>query len=305
MCLLAMSIVASVFILGGEATLAQDPTPTHAPEALNPDLCTQLSGDVRVVRGQVEVLIEANLTIIGQESCGERGEEAEGAVETQRYVVGRTVVGEDGSYKITGRLDAAVQPGAHRVIVSLGDGRTEFIRPIIVVATFAVAAAAPTPEPDPPRAGRNIVLLLAWGLALIAFGTLLVIAIVRGVRRSSTRVAATTTAPAPSGDEGPVSGSRLSRPSRAGRGLLPPPEPDVPPHEDPVPPLGSEPEADPVTSPLLEPDEQLPEELPRRVPPPLLFADDDFSEAERGGEDVLDEDLWSPRKLPDDQHRRY
>ena len=170
--LFSLGVLGCSLVLFADVARAQDgyePIPT---------VCAELSGDVTIRDGRIEVQFEGRLTISGGPGCAFPGEGVASTVRSDPVLLGQTTAAADGSYAISARLPSSVLPGDHTVVVDFGEGRAQVVRPITVVHATQVLGTTATASPagtgaQLPRTGGDLAMLVVWGLVLVATGTLL------------------------------------------------------------------------------------------------------------------------------------
>jgi hypothetical protein len=174
-------------------------TPVYPPVPLPAAVCAFLSGDVRVSGGEIQVLLRGHIQINGASGCALADESVAASVLSTPVQIGQTTALQNGAYAIDATLPAGIGLGSHQLIVDFGDGRAEVVQPIRVVAAFvlgstttaAATTAATTASGSSggtlPRTGRDIAMLVLWGLAMLTAGTLLVVSTWRRFRVTPVR----------------------------------------------------------------------------------------------------------------------
>lgn len=152
------------------------PRPTGRPSDAS---CLVVSGQtpdgVRANRAQYQ----GELFLQGRAGCAAPHGDVSFTVESDPVVLGSTQAFEDGSYRATFTLPAAVQPGDHTVIADV-EGRGEVRQPLVVIdASTRVGGVSQANEGSGgllPRTGAGIAVLVLWAVAMLGLGTALVLA---------------------------------------------------------------------------------------------------------------------------------
>jgi LPXTG-motif cell wall-anchored protein len=173
--------------LSAFAPVAHAQVATYPPTTL-PAACLQVSGDVRLVNGILEVLFEGNIVMFGPAGCALPGETVDGSVASDPVFLGSTTANSDGSWAIPATLPASILPGNHTLIADFGPGRAQLVQPILVVTSFSAAAGAAAARAGTlPKTGGNIAANAMWGMLLVVVGLSLVLyARRRGMLRLAT-----------------------------------------------------------------------------------------------------------------------
>lgn len=149
-------------------------TPTYPPPATDSrcaQVGTQSDGDFR----QTTVFpVRGLVAVAGARGCALAGELVRMFVESQRLLVADGIARQDGSYALEGNLPPQIRPGAHQIVVVLGEDRMEFVQPITVEGPI---------EAGLPVTGADIAMLAIWGFALTGLGTFSVVAAWKRFRR--------------------------------------------------------------------------------------------------------------------------